>query len=559
MSVPIQTSRNQTERVIAAARVVLAASGLFAVWLDPAEPVRYTAVTYGVHALYLAYSVCLLPLAWSGFMGVRLALLLHAVDIVLFSVFQYLTLGPSSPFFVYFIFSLFCGAMRWGWRGTLTTAAFVVVAYLGMGASMSRTLGPLEFEVNRFVIRTVYLAVTAGLLVYLGRFEERLRGEIERLARWPTPGPDMRRVTREALAHAADIIGAAQAVVVWERSEEPTTYLAAWSPAGSLVTKHASPDLHPLVAPALEKLTFVSVGNSSVAMVPGRTQVDMATAIELHPLLQPHLTGAGLTSAVVETGQLSGRVFFAGLNSPTLELVPLTEVVARELGASLEQLHLTRQLQEIAAGEERLRVARNLHDGVLQSLTGIRLEIRALAGTDALVDNIRDRLFAMERALALEQRELRLFIAELGPDAATRDNTPLVARLQSLRERIAAHWKAPVTIRVAEGSVALPEQIEAAVPLMVHEAVVNALKHGQPSRVAVTVDGSATALRIVVADDGHGFPFQGRYDHAALLENNAGPRSLFERVVELGGEMSIESSAAGARVEMVLSLVAAHG
>jgi signal transduction histidine kinase len=167
---------------------------------------------------------------------------------------------------------------------------------------------------------------------------------------------------------------------------------------------------------------------------------------------------------------------------------------------------------------------------------------------------MRNRLFAMERALAIEQRELRLFIEELEPHAATPDDTRLAARLNALRERIALEWKAPVSIRVTKASTTIPERFEQAVPLMVHEAIVNALKHGQPSRVSVTVDSNPLELRIIVADDGHGFPFRGRYGHAALVEGMAGPRSLLSRVEELGGQLSIESTDAGARVEIVLNL-----
>ena len=60
----------------------------------------------------------------------------HIIDIVMFSVFQYLTTGPSSPFFNYFIFSLFCGALRWGWRGTLATAPAVGLAYIAIAVSL---------------------------------------------------------------------------------------------------------------------------------------------------------------------------------------------------------------------------------------------------------------------------------------------------------------------------------------------------------------------------------------------------------------------------------------
>jgi two-component system sensor histidine kinase DegS len=168
---------------------------------------------------------------------------------------------------------------------------------------------------------------------------------------------------------------------------------------------------------------------------------------------------------------------------------------------------------------------------------------------------VRDRLLAIERALAIEQRELRLFIAGLKPsDAFRSDDATLVARLEALRSRIELEWKVPVTIRIAYDPPALPEDVQQAVPLMVHEAVVNALKHAQPSRVTVTVDGEAGELRIVVADDGHGFAFRGAYDHAALRQTNAAPRSLLDRVTSLGGRMAIESTDSGSRVEIRLSV-----
>jgi signal transduction histidine kinase len=72
--------------------------------------------------------------------------------------------------------------------------------------------------------------------------------------------------------------------------------------------------------------------------------------------------------------------------------------------------------------------------------------------------------------------------------------------------------------------------------------------------VTVTVDGEAGELRIVVADDGHGFAFRGAYDHAALRQTNAAPRSLLDRVTSLGGRMAIESTDSGSRVEIRLSV-----
>jgi signal transduction histidine kinase len=110
-----------------------------------------------------------------------------------------------------------------------------------------------------------------------------------------------------------------------------------------------------------------------------------------------------------------------------------------------------------------------------------------------------------------------------------------------------------VTIRVSEAARAASTSTASAVPLMVHEAVVNALKHASPSSVAVTVDAVGSQLHIVVSDDGRGFGFRGRYEHAALSASRTAPRSLFERVEALGGELAIESRDSGSRVEISLT------
>jgi signal transduction histidine kinase len=248
-------------------------------------------------------------------------------------------------------------------------------------------------------------------------------------------------------------------------------------------------------------------------------------------------------------------VFFSDLGDSTAELMWLTEVVARQIGTSIDQLHVTEQLKDIAASEQRIRLARDLHDGLLQSLTGIRFEVAAISASlsDQPPAAARDRLLAVERAMAREQRELRLFIDELKP---VMHNTELAialaSRLDAMGERLAMEWKMPITLRTHPRSMSLSEELEHAILLMTHEAIVNALKHAHPSRISVDVRLDAEALRIAVTDDGRGFGFRGRYDHAALAQSNLGPVSLRERADSLGGAMTIESTDTGSRVEITV-------
>jgi signal transduction histidine kinase len=513
---------SRTERTIAVSRVVLAATSLFAIWLDPAEPARYVAPTYSLHAIYVLYALAIMGVMWNRPTAGRLPVILHVADIALFSIFQYLTLGPSSPFFIYYVFSLFCAALRWGPRWTLANSIFVVISYLIMGGWMSRTLGPTEWELNRFIIRTVYLGVTGTLLVYLGQHEARLRAEIERLARWPASGGlDAHAALNRVLAHAAHIVGAERAVALWEVGDEPWVYTASWSVDRMTVSKHGPEEFDSLVA---------------------------------------GLDIEGVASAPFQTDRLSGRIFLSEFEHPMAELLSLTVVVAREIGTSIDQVELSEQLKEIAVREQRIGLARDLHDGVLQSLTGLRLELQSVA-TDLAphAPAARDRLLAAERALAIEQRELRLFIDELKPPTLTPGETALRTRLEALRERVALEWKIPVTIRLHPESVALSQQLEQAVPMMAHEAIVNALKHAQPSRISVDVESDDRTLKLVVSDDGHGFPFQGHYEHGRLTRLNLGPSSLRERALSLGGRMTIDSGPTGSRVEIAVPVAAAVG
>jgi signal transduction histidine kinase len=557
------STQTQSERTIALARIGLAATALLAVWLDPAEPAHNAALTYSLHWLYVLYSVAMfgVVLRWQG--GQVLPALSQAVDIVAFSVFQYLSLGPSSPFFVYFIFSLFCGAIRWGWRGTLVTGTLAMVAYLGMAQSLSNRFEEVEFEVNRFVIRIAYLSMATGLLVYLGRYEARLRSEIERLARWPVSlSGDPKGAVGRVLEYAARVMNAGRVVAVWEATEEPAIHEAHWS-AGGFAMQHWPPDqmvLHPEDETTLGHATFLCTGEvrtaTSILLATPTGALTVREGMPVHPTFRARLDGHGLASAPLRTDLITGRIFFTDVGTPPAEALPLTQVVAREVAASLDQIHAAHQREELATREERVRVARDLHDGVLQALTGVRLELRSLAASSPdTVPSVQDRLTALERALAMEQRELRLFIEGLEP--GTRGDGPrssLASRVEAMRERIALEWKTPVAVRIDPSLPALPGSLEAALPLMVHEAAVNALKHGHASRVAVDVRLVDGRLRVTVTDDGSGFPFHGRFEHATLATSDDAPRSLLNRVAELGGTLAIESSVAGSRVEMALPL-----
>jgi signal transduction histidine kinase len=417
--------------------------------------------------------------------------------------------------------------------GLLATAlSTVIIAYLFAPPRYSFDVGVDDFV--RVIVFGLVVSATAWLSSRRRRAEEAQRkslsdleaaiNTLRKVSGWPVLiAADTAASVRRMLEHAANVVGAAAAAAIWEAEEEPWLYVASSLPTeGGAVTKQSPIDLPPLDEPL---------------------PADLAGRIGP----PPHAT------AGFRTEHLSGRVCFAGVESSTPDAMAIVNVVAREVGNSLDQLYVADRLRELAIREDRIRLARDLHDGVLQSLTGVRLELQAIAAQPAGDPPLGDRLLAIERALALEQRELRLFIEDLKPPVGTTaDAGSLVQQLEEMSARLAVEWKVPIVVRVTPAELSLAPAVEQGMRLMAHEAVVNALKHAHPSKVTVDVAARDGGLTIVVRDDGRGFPVLGHLDHDELVRRNVGPASLRDRVTALGGRMAIDSTASGSRIEIAV-------
>jgi signal transduction histidine kinase len=172
-------------------------------------------------------------------------------------------------------------------------------------------------------------------------------------------------------------------------------------------------------------------------------------------------------------------------------------------------LVIAEQSRELAVRKARVRVSRDLHDGILQGLTGIRLEIHDIADAPSMPAAVHDRLLATERALAIEQRELRRLIDDLNrsPTARAGSDT-LDGALRSKVARLALEWKTPISVQVIPTDLAVPPPLEQAIGLMCQEATINALKHAHPSRVSISVAAADGGVRLNRRGRRPGIPVQ---------------------------------------------------
>jgi signal transduction histidine kinase len=196
-----------------------------------------------------------------------------------------------------------------------------------------------------------------------------------------------------------------------------------------------------------------------------------------------------------------------------------------------------------AQEEERGHIARDLHDGIGQTLTALTLTLDA-----AVTGDERDAARAVERSRELAREALadtRL--------AAERIRPPRLAErgLASALRAMTSTPGGPVTVRIGPGAdVRLGGDAELEVYRIAQEAVRNAIQHASASRIGITLVRTPSGLCLEVADDGVGF------DRAAVDPRRLGILGMGERAAAIGGELQIDAAAGkGTTVRLVVPAV----
>ena len=562
--------RVRVEWLIASARLLLAFGTVAAIAIWPrsfspraefSELINLERVTYAV-AWYAAYSVGVLSLVWTP---VRFArgwdIAVHVVDVIACS--AWALVADAGPMVVYYVFAIVCGTIRWQNAGTLWTATAIVIGYSSLGLSTARALGA-GFQLATFGQRAVYLLAIAALIAYLGRHQSRFQYEIGRLASWPRKPPrDPNELVSEVIRQSREFLRAGRVVLVWEEPGEGWVNVAWQSDGETMWTKEPEATYGAFVLPGLERSSFQTIdasvsGPVSLLRLGGFRRRDCRPVNEA---LRARFSMTAVQSWPLDGELVRGRIFCLDKSRMRLDDLILGEVATWLAATRLESLYWQERLQDAAALDERVRLARDLHDSLLQAQAGAALQ---LAAARRLLDRDpeagRQRLADVQGQLERDELEMRSFVSRLRPSKrhpAASGPRALRARLEDLRQRVERQWEIRVRLQVASVDGASDELLEAAYRLA-QEGIVNAARHADASAIDVAVSCVDGGLHVRVADDGHGFPFHGTYDLPTLIRMNAGPLTLKERVADLGGEMTVASSETGTELRMMLPLARVH-
>jgi two-component system sensor histidine kinase UhpB len=227
----------------------------------------------------------------------------------------------------------------------------------------------------------------------------------------------------------------------------------------------------------------------------------------------------------------------ADLPAQPREVAALGAAFDRMLGR-LETERRDSARRALAAQEdERLRIARELHDEVGQALTAVLLQLeQAKAGTDTLA-----RIDEARAAPRATLEEVRGIARNLRPEAL--DDLGLTAAIRQLCNE--TERTGILVTREIDADVQLNRELEVVVYRIAQEAITNALRHAEAERLAVTLHHNGDLTELVITDDGRG---------QESAREGSGLRGMRERAVLAGAFLSITTlPEGGTRVRLRIS------
>lgn len=544
-------------RLLAAIRVLQASFAVVAALIERNQPgvrddiARYVLIAYLVFAIGV-FAATRFTRGASG----RLFIVPFVFDFIVFTAILYLTYGAISPFFLLFVFMVLSATLQWGWRGAAGTTALVLLVFVPTGLSIYPRDTGSEVDLTRFVMRVGNMLALGGLLVAFGRHRERVERDMRQLFGPPLhPTASENPPIRACLERAVAVFHLQRGIFVWGDPEEPQLTISEF--VGGQFTEREWPVVSGADYPVFEPIEepFVFDRSSSIALCVGAdaTIIPVAPAILQNPILQT-LAGERALVLPVRASSFAGWVILPDPPYLALESLLLGGNVAAQLSVGIQAWRSLMVWREAAASEERVRLARDLHDGILQFLAGTAMQLEAMIrDIDPEQARQRDRILRLQHDLKLEQRQLRELVTSLGPPAQARGSAPVDLRteMERLMTTLERQWSAQCVFD-ADVVERLPGRLAFEMLQIVREAISNAVRHGRANAIRVQATHRERDLILTITDNGVGMPLTGTFDMNDLDRLDLGPRSLRARIAQLGGALSVSTGANGSALQITL-------
>lgn len=561
---------SHTEKIIAFCRLLMAATTVAIAVVDPQQPSYEPEIGYCVLAAYFLSSALLFWLVRGEHVSQeRMGYFSTVTDIAWILAITLFTERGATPFFLLNIFLISSVSVRWGFAVAAPVTLLLAAMYPGLVFAAGRLLDPDVFAVHRaHLVRPLYLIVLGYLIGYLGEHERRSKRKLGFLLDLTTtfqrnraPGWGITRLMVRVL-HYFD---SPRSVLVL-RDPESGNYFT-WD-----VTRIAKRVRVRLRITKTDPLPLSFAAPTDALLVnslqPGASALcyDVSTGSIHRKAMIPEIhlpdgerAQALLAAPVLLQRELRGRAILVreGRKRFTRDDLEFLLLIVSQAAAGFEAVRLQEKAEEVAVLEERARIARDLHDGFIQSLAGIDLRVEACR---KLVDRdpgrVPRQLEELHQMVDRGYREVRHYLTVLR--SASRQADDLCATLDQLAAEFSIRDHLRVDLALPQSDPGLPAPTVYELTQIVREALRNAVRHGRATEAVVQLAADPSHCHIVIRDNGRGFQnARGLTDPDGFLAATAAPWSIRDRAIALGGDLRVRSRPGeGAEISLLVPLAA---
>jgi len=550
-------TRLRLEPVLATGRVLFTIVTVTAIFHD-VSPVRWErGVLFALVTGYVVFSAVVVILArLAPRYLLRVGYSIHVADVFFAAAVTLLTTGWGSPFFVFFVYVLFVTSVRSGMTAALVIAAAIAVLFLaGSQAVAFATVSEPAIEPTRAMLETGYRVVLTLMLAFTAMQTRVVHDDtdaVSRVLNGASTALTFSDALRPFLDECLKYVGSSRGIVAAENLASGRLYL--WTARRANRDSPTSLTLQDLV-PDDRSIYFAPTPRPALVWGARRTKAGhlIARGLEagtweamvtmngafMSGVLDRHQASSALTAEVNPGPEWRVRLLLFDAVTPVIDDLYFLRHLVRHTAPALHRAYLIRQVRSRVAATERARLARELHDGLLQSLIALEMEIEVLrrsathgAVWETRLRNLRDQL----RHDISDVRDLmvRLRLLEMTGDDVLRIIAELAGRLRR---------ETDIDVRIASNGSFLecPPRSCAHLARIVQEALTNVRKHSRALSVTITITNTPSGGRLSISDDGRGFGFKGRMTLEQLEASDLGPAVIKERTRAMGGRLVIES------------------
>ena len=532
-------------------RFVLALSALLITLLDPSEPDRLVTLTYAALVLYTVYSGLLYLIAARTGENPSSPMTTW-IDVGSYLIIIALSSGTGSIFFFFFFFAILVASFRNGFESGLRVTLVSALLFAVVGYATSTH----EFELNRFLLRPIYLLVLGYMIAVWGGSELKLKRRLELLRSIGSSANPRFGIDQTMCVFMEAVRKFYQADTCLLVTQNPETLEYFLRRADRLKSDRAVGNER--VAGEIGCQLAWLLGEEAVAYEPRRSAgqrgrvlvAGRAPADADDPKLLPAALGlrrligdeAFLSVPLRRRDGTAARLYVTSRARPFDggDLEFLCQVVEHAT-PHIENHELLDQLASMAADQERRRISRDLHDSTIQPYIGLKMGLEAVRQKAAPDNPLNGDLSELLMMVEIELADLRRYVRGLKREDHEAAEPALPAAVRQYAEQFARLSGLDVSCEVQEG-LTVSDRLAAEAFQIVREGLSNVRRHTAARRAALRLSSAGGQLVIEVENEAPGASFRGV---------PFTPRSIKGRAELLGGTVRVGEGESGVTVVRV--------